>query len=207
MRSGSERQQEPWRKAVLMRVVKYVGIAVVFLLLAVVAIPFFIDANQFRPRLEAALTDALGRPVKVGNLTVALWSGGVTAEDLSIADDPAYSRTPFLQAKSLKLSVELMPLIFSHSLNVTGLTIDQPSIVLLQAPSGAWNFSSLGGKPKSQPAAAPVSTGQPMAISAKLLKITGGHFALGQTNIRSKPLALDDVNLEVRDFAPASAFP
>lgn len=192
-----------------MRVVKYVGIAVVVLLLAVVAIPFFIDANQFRPRLEAALTDALGRPVKVGNLTVALWSGGVTAEDLSIADDPAYSRTPFLQAKSLKLSVELMPLIFSHALNVTGLTIDQPAIVLLQSPSGAWNFSSLGGKAANQPAApaAPPSAKEPMAISAKLIKITGGHFAVGQTNIKSKPLALDNVNIEVRDFAPASAFP
>jgi AsmA protein len=192
-----------------MRVLKYVAIALVVLLLVAVAIPFFLDANQFRPRLEAALSDALGRPVKVGNLTVALWSGGVTAEDLSIADDPAYSRQPFLQAKSLKLSVELMPLIFSHALNVTGLTIDQPAIVLLQAPSGDWNFSSLGGKAKSPPAqpAAPASSSQPMALSAKLVKITGGHFALGQTNSRSKPLALDNVNIEVRDFAPASAFP
>lgn len=193
-----------------MRVVKYVGIAVIVLLLVVVAIPFFIDANQFRPRLEAALSDALGRPVKVGNLTVAIWSGGVTAEDLSIADDPAYSRTPFVQAKSLKLSVELMPLIFSHALNVTGLTIDQPAIVLLQSPSGDWNFSSLGGKTKTQPAATPApppSASQPMALSAKLVKITNGHFALGQTNSRSKPLALDNVNIEVRDFAPMSAFP
>lgn len=190
-----------------MRVVKYVGIAVVVVLLIVVAIPFFIDANQFRPRLEAALTDALGRPVKVGNLTVALWSGGVTAEDLSIADDPVYSRNPFLQAKSLKLSVELMPLIFSHALNVTGLTIDQPAVVLLQSPSGAWNFSSLGGKSKAEPAAPPPSPGQPLAISAKLVKITNGHFALGQTNTKAKPLALDAVNVEVQNFAPQAAFP
>ena len=190
-----------------MRVLKYVGIALVVLLLIIVAIPFFIDANQFRPRLEAALSDSLGRPVKVGNLTVALWSGGVTAEDLSIADDPAYSRNPFLQAKSLKLSVELMPLIFSHALNVTGLTIDQPAIVLLQAPSGAWNFSSLGGKSKADSAPPPASESQPLAISAKLVKITNGHFALGQTNTRSKPLALDNVSLEVRDFAPRAAFP
>ena len=191
-----------------MRVVKYVGIAVVILLLIVIAIPFFIDANQFRPRLEAALTDALGRPVKVGNLTVALWSGGVTAEDLSIADDPAYSHNPFLQAKSLKLSVELMPLIFSHALNVTGLTIDQPAVVLLQSPSGAWNFSSLGGKSKAEPATPPpASASEPLAISAKLVKITNGHFALGQTNTKSKPLALDAVNIEVQNFAPQAAFP
>lgn len=197
-----------------MRVLKYVGIVVVVLLLIVVALPFFIDANAFRPRLEAALSSALGREVKVGNLAVALWSGGVTAEDLSITDDPAYGRNPFLQAKSLKLNVELMPLIFSHQLNVKGLTIDQPSVVLLQSPSGTWNFSTLGGKPDGQEArpATPepqpnTSSSQPLAISAKLVKITGGHFALGQANSRTKPLALDNVNLEVQDFAPGSSFP
>lgn len=195
-----------------MHVVKYVGAAVVVLLLALVAATFLIDANQFRPRLESTLSEALGRPVTVGNLSVAIWSGGVTAEDLSIADDPAYSRTPFLQAKSLKLGVELMPLIFSRKLNVTGLTIDQPSIVLLQSPSGEWNFSSLGEKSKPGAAAAPPpepgsAPGKPLDLSAKLVRITSGHFALGQANSRSKPLALDNVNLEVRDFTPAAAFP
>src|SRR5205807_2273394 len=116
-----------------MRIVKYVGIAVALLLLLALAASLLVDANQFRPRLESELSKALGRPVKVGNLSIALWSGGVTAEDLSIADDPAYSRNPFLQAKSLKLGVEVMPLLFSHKLNVTGLTIDQPAIVLLQS--------------------------------------------------------------------------
>ncbi len=190
-----------------MRIAKYVGLAIVLLLVIVIAIPFFIDANQFRPRLETALSDSLGRPVKVGKLSVALWSGGVTAEDLSIGDDPAYNRNPFLQAKSLQLSVELVPLIFSRKLNVTGLTIEQPSIVLLQSPTGAWNFSSLGGKPKASPAGPPSSAKEPLALSAKLVRITGGHFALGQANSRTKPLALDNVNVEVRDFSAESAFP
>ncbi len=191
-----------------MRVLKYVAIVVAVLLLVVAAIPFFIDANQFRPRVESALSDSLGRPVKVGNLAVSLWSGGLTAEDLSIADDPAYSSTPFLQAKSLKLNLEMMPLIFSHALNVTGLTIDQPAVVLLQSPSGAWNFSSLGGKSKTRPAPeAGANPKEPMALSAKLVKITSGHFAVGQTNAKTKPLALDKVNVEVRDFAPATSFP
>lgn len=195
-----------------MRIAKYVGAAVVVLLLALVAAPFFIDANQFRPRLESTLTEALGRPVSVGNLSVSLWSGGVSAENLSIADDPAYSKTPFLQAKSLKLGVEVIPLIFSRKLNVTGLTIDQPSIALLQSDSGEWNFSSMGAKaetpptqpPPSQP---PASGGKPLEISAKLVKISDGHFSMGQANRRTQPLGLDHVNLEVRDFAPAASFP
>ena len=59
----------------------------------------FLDANQFRPQLEAAIGGALGRKVALGNVKVALFSGGMTIEDLSIADDPAFSTAPFVTAK------------------------------------------------------------------------------------------------------------
>ena len=95
--------------------------------------------------LESRLSQVLGREVKLGELKLSILSGSVTANDLSIADDPAYSRTPFVQAKSLAIGVELWPLIASHQLRVTGLTIDQPAIVLIQSASGEWNFSKLGG--------------------------------------------------------------
>ena len=66
-------------------------------------------------------------------------------ENVSIADDPAFSKSPFITAKSLKVGVELMPLIFSKTLNVTGIVLDEPKITLLKAANGTWNFSSLGG--------------------------------------------------------------
>ena len=93
----------------------------VLLLLAVAALPFLIDPNTFRPMLEARLSQALGREVKLGELKLSILSGSVTANDLSIADDPAYSRTPFVQAKSLAIGVEVWPLITSRQLHVTGL--------------------------------------------------------------------------------------
>ena len=68
---------------------------------AVAAATFLIDPNHFRPMLEPELTQALGREVKLGDLKLSILSGSVTANDLSIADDPAYSRKPFVQAKSL----------------------------------------------------------------------------------------------------------
>ena len=88
---------------------KVLGIIIALLIIAVIVVPFFIDANTFRPKLESELTDALGRQVKVGNLSLALWSGSVAADNISIADDPQFSKTPFVQAKSLKVGVELLP--------------------------------------------------------------------------------------------------
>ena len=98
-----------------MKALKIIGIVVVVLLLIAIALPFLINVNSFRPKLESALTEALGREVKVGNLSLSILSGSVSAEDLSIADDPAFSKDAFIRAKSLKVGVEVMPLIFSKS--------------------------------------------------------------------------------------------
>jgi AsmA protein len=134
------------------RFLKIAAIVIAVLVVIAIALPFVIDANTFRPKLEAELTDALGRQVKVGNLSLSLLSGGVAADNISIADDPQFSKTSFVQAKSLKVGVEMIPLIFSRTLNVTEITLDQPQISLVKSENGEkWNFSSLGGKNPSAP--------------------------------------------------------
>src|SRR5262249_41080318 len=122
------------------QIVRAVALVVGLFLLILLALPFLINANQFRPVIEEYLSAALGRAVKVGDLRLALLSGGVAADDLSIADDPSFSAIPFVQAKSLKVGVEMWPLISSRRLNVTTISIDQPAIALIQSESGAWNF-------------------------------------------------------------------
>jgi len=134
------------------RFVKIAAIVVAVLIVIAIALPFVIDANTFRPKLEGELTDALGRQVKVGNLSLSLLSGGVSADNISIADDPQFGKAPFVQAKSLKVGVEMIPLIFSRTLNVTEITLEQPQISLVKSVNGEkWNFSSLGGKNPSAP--------------------------------------------------------
>src|SRR3984893_5806826 len=141
------------------RIARVLGITLGLLTLVLVALPFLVNANQFRPMLESSLSQGLGREVKLGDLKFSILSGGVTASDLSIADHPDFSKSPFLRAKSLTVSAELWPFIFSRKLNVTGLTIDQPEIVLLQSAPGQWNFSNLGAKSLSVKAeAAPASS-------------------------------------------------
>src|SRR6202030_4593296 len=100
------------------------------------AIPFLINVNNFRPQIESNLSTALGRPVKVGNLSLSILSGSVGADQLSIADDPKFSNSPFIQAKALAVGAELMPLILSKKLNVTKIVIDHPEIFLLRDRDG-----------------------------------------------------------------------
>jgi len=127
----------------MMRALKWIGIVVAILIVIVLVLPFLINVNTFRPRIESELTNALGRKVAVGNLSLSLWSGSLAADDIAIADDPGFSTSPFIKAKSLDVGVEIIPLILSKTLHVTDLTLSQPQVALLRDRSGKWNFYTL----------------------------------------------------------------
>src|SRR5262249_26086811 len=121
------------------------------LLLAIVALPFFIDVDHFRPALESRLKDSLGREVKIGRLSLSILAGGAKAEEITIADDPDFSNSPFLRASSLDVGLEWWPLISSRSIRIDSLTLQQPQLALLKSSSGKWNFATLGSKATTQP--------------------------------------------------------
>ena len=206
------------------RLFKILGIVIVVLIILVIAIPFFIDANTFKPKLESELTSALGRKVTLGNLSLSLWSGSVTADNIAIADDPHFSTSPFVQAKALKIGVEMVPLIFSKTVNVTHLTLDHPQISLVKSPNGEkWNFSSLGGNNASaphtaKPSAAPGTpeettppTSSPSSsnpnLSVARLNVNDGQLTVSRADSTEPKRIYSDVSIEVSNFSFSSAFP
>jgi len=189
------------------RIFKWVGLFLAVVILAAVALPFLVDANRFKPTLESELSAALNREVKLGNLKFSLLSGEVAADDLSVAEDQAFGKPAFIQAKSLRVGAEIWPFLVSRKLVVTYLTIEQPEIALVQTPTGDWNFSSLGGKSQRSPQARPEPGATPLDLSVKQVKITNGRLTLKRTIGHWKPVVLDQVALDLRDFSASSAFP
>jgi AsmA protein len=187
--------------------IKIIGIVVAVLLVVVIAIPFLIDVNAFRPRIETEISAALGRPVTVGNLHLSLLSGSVSADDLSIGDDPAFGKGPFIRAKTLKVGVEMMPLIFSKALHVTNLTLEKPEVSLQRSTSGKWNFSSLGTKEAKES----VKTSTPAAPSSNpdlsVGQLSIDHGLISITEPPAKPHVYDNVDIKVEGFSFTSTFP
>src|ERR1700722_1958171 len=120
------------------------------LLVALLVVPLFVNANTFRPTLETQLSAALGRKVTLGGLSFSVFSGSLVADNISIADDPAFSSKPFLQAQSLHIGVEVGPLLFHRRLLVTSLVADSPSINLVHNAQGSWNFWNIGSNAASR---------------------------------------------------------
>jgi len=155
------------------RALKIVGIVIAVLIVIVLVLPFVVNVNDYRPRIESELTNALGRNVTVGNLSLSLWSGSLAADNIAIADDPSFSSSPFIKAQALNVGVEILPLVLSKTLHITDLTLTQPQVNLLRDRSGKWNFSTIGtaSPTKKTGATPPSSAGQtPPASGAETTK-------------------------------------
>ena len=180
---------------------------IVVLLLALVTIPFLVNAENFRPTIQTRLSAALGRSITIGHLSFSLLKGSLVADQIAIADDPAFSTAPFLKAKSLQIGVELMPLLMQRQIRITNLVIDTPSINLLHATNGRWNFSSLGRASTNQ---SPQAAQQPSAfpdLSVDELELKDGTASVSSIPASRQPFIYSAIDLSVEHFSLLKPFP
>jgi AsmA protein len=188
------------------RTLRIVAIVAAVVIVLLVAAPFLIPVDKFRPTIEEKASQALGRNVQLGNLSLSLFSGSLSAETLSIGDDPKFSKSAFLTAKSLKVGVEIMPLIFSKTLNVTGITIESPEVTLLHNPAGDWNYSSLGGASAKSSKSATSSATSPGDLSVQKFSLKDGRIIVGSTSSQKRS-TYDHVSIVASNFSMTSKFP
>jgi AsmA protein len=196
------------------RSLRVILVIVAVLIVLVLVAPFLIPVNQFRPTIEEKASAALGRKVDVGNLSLSLFSGSLAADNLAIADDPKFSKSPFLTAKSIKVGVELLPLILHKDLNITRIVIDSPEVTLLRGPGGEWNYSSFGASAAKsqgkQAAPPPQDTQKPSAnageFSVEKLELRNGRVIIGSTNSQKRS-TYDKVDLTASNVSLTTKFP
>jgi AsmA protein len=124
---------------------------------------------------------------------------------LSIADDPKFNNGPFLTAKSVKVGVELIPLIFSQQVNVTGIEIVDPQVTMLKNLAGKWNFSSIGGN--SAPSSTTGGSNKTAeSLTIKTLELKDGQITVGTTTSQKRSV-YTPVNLTAHDVAMNNSFP
>jgi AsmA protein len=191
------------------RTLRIILVIVVVLIVIVLAAPFLIPVNQFRPTIEEKASAALGRKVDVGNLSLSLFSGSLAADNLSIADDPKYSKSPFLSAKSIQVGVDLLPLILRKELNIRAVVIDSPEVTLLRSGAGEWNYSSFGAAAaKAQDTQAPPPKAQQSLgeFSVEKLELRNGRISIGST-ASPKRSTYDKVNFTASNVSLTNKFP
>ena len=190
-------------------------------ILAAAAIPFFVDANTFRPMIESRLTAALSRKVTLGALSLSVVTGSLVADDLAIAEDPKFGQTPFFTAKRLRIGVQMKPLIFNRQLIVRSFEVDAPQIHLIRAEDGTWNFSTLShgaglghgagsqntsqATQTSQAATLPDATLPDLAVG--VITIQDGNATIETLPLQRNPQVYDHLDVKLDHFSLGEAFP
>jgi AsmA protein len=178
------------------------GIVVVII---AAAVPLLLDANNYRGVLESETSQTLGRQVRLGDMSFAPFTGNLVAKNVVISDDPAFSNQPFLQAKSLKIGVELGPLIFHHQLQVTHFTAEEPNIQLIHSANGTWNFSSIGKQAASNKAK-PANQSVFPNLTVGKISIDGGRATVTDLPATGPPLVYDHLDIKSTDFGFTNRF-
>jgi len=109
------------------------------LALITVALYYFVDINSYKPRLEAAASDALGMEVKVGGKMGFSFFPGlqVTLDDVHIRN----SGTDLISAKEARLGIKLFPLLHEEVL-IAKIALDHPSVYIERDSKGKFNFET-----------------------------------------------------------------
>ncbi|HSY36547.1 MAG TPA: AsmA family protein [Acidobacteriaceae bacterium] len=178
--------------------------AIALPLLAAAAIPFFVDANTFRPMIESRLSAALSRKVTLGTLSLSLMTGSLVANDLAIAEDPKFGQAPFFTAKQVRIGVEMKPLILHKQLIVRSFEVDAPQIHLILGEDGNWNFSTLSRAARAQNAPQPAAAGD---FPVGLITIKDGNARIETLPLQRYPQVYDHLDVTLENFSLAKGFP
>jgi AsmA protein len=198
------------------RWVKVLVVIAGLFVLAIVSIRLFVHANTFRPAIEKQLSATLGRNVKLGDLSLSVFSGRLVGKDLIIGDDPSFSTKPFLTAKEVRIGVSMKPLIFAHELHLRSFQIESPQINIIRATNGAWNFSSMGrlASPKAGAAGDATAAGSSKDaapaladLSVSEVLVEDAHVVLASLPAQDPPSLYEHVKMTAHNFSLTSKFP
>jgi AsmA protein len=198
------------------KAIKWVSIVVcavvVLIIIALIAIPAFVDLQTYKPRIENLVTDATGRPFSIGgdiDLSLFPWVGFATS-DIRIGNPQGFQEKDFASIKSIELRVKLMPLI-SRDVQVKRFLLEEPRIALERTKDGRASWEGIGKTTEEPPHPTPrekdtdvqAEGGLPITgLALNELAIKNGsiiwieHGTGSRKDITEMMLLLQDVSLE-----------
>ena len=195
-------------------VLKSLGVIIVLLLVAIVAFVLLVDANRFKPRIEALARDQ-GVALQIrGDLGWDLWpSLGVAVNDVRVAalEAPEQSIAELQQAS---LMLKLMPLLRGE-FQVDHIVIDGLHLALARDATGKGNWEAFSKPAADEPVtSAPVSSpdGSNLTLDVEHISLTNTSLAFsdaqaGQaSSVRDINLTMDGVNTRSEPFALVLGF-
>ena len=189
-----------------MRAARMLGYAVAALLallvLGLLAVKLFVNPNDFKPRIVAAVRQATGRELSLpGDLKLGVFPWvSVEFGPAALGNPAGFPATPFMAVKRVALRVRLLPLL-RKELQIGRIEIEGLDLRLQKNPAGKGNWEDLGGK-EQPPASPPAGSGS----GSESLRDLGGVL-VKDSRFSYQDLVAEDVSLEIGRFASGTTTP
>ena len=178
-----------------------VGAVIACFGLALLAVRLFVDPNDYKPRIEAAVKNATGRDLVLQGaikLSVFPWIA-LELGPASLGNPPGFPEQPFVSFQHASVRVKLLPLL-SKRLEVGRVELDGLDLKLLKNAEGKGNWEGFGHTEGTPPAAAPAKGGGGALQGIEGIKVTNARMTY-------QNLTLTNLNLETGAFAARHAVP
>lgn len=179
-----------------------VGAVIACMVLALLAVRLFVDPNDYKPRIAAAVKNATGRELVLQGdikLSVFPWIA-LELGPASLGNPSGFSEQPFVSFQHAAVRVKLLPLL-SKRLEVGRVEVDGLDLKLLRSAAGKGNWEGFGQPEGSAPAA----TTQPKAGGGALQGIEGVKITNARVSYQN--LTLENLNFETGSFADKRKVP
>ncbi len=170
------------------------GILVGLLVLAGVAIVLLVDVNAHKPRIESAVSDALGMEFRIlGKARLRLFpSAGIALSDVRLRNRD----TDLATAETLRVGVKLRPLL-DRRIVITELALEKPVIRIEKGVEGKFNYET---PPRPAKPATKESEAPPVPLAVSTGSVSAGKIVYVDRKTESET-SLDAIDLSVRDLS------
>lgn len=156
------------------------GGTVALLILILLILPIFVDADKFKPILEKKVTEMTGRSFSIGGkVDVSFFPfAGLSFSDLHLGNPKGFSEKDFITVKSFDVRVKLLPLL-SRDIQVKHFILEDPRIVLLKNKQGHvnWDFSA-PNEPKRSGESSPAPSDSGLEKGLPIHSLVVGDFSI-----------------------------
>lgn len=171
----------------------WVGLAILVLLLLVALLPPLIHLNRYGRRIAMSMSESLGRPVHLDNVSLGLLPmPHLTLENVVVSEDPAFGNEPTIRADTVEAYLRLSSL-WRRQMEFSRVRFLAPSVNLVRNAEGRWNLEGVLVHASRVDTAPTVQQRAGAAPRFPYIEATGGRVNL-KIGVEKKPFSLTDAD-------------
>ena len=168
----------------------WLALVILVALLLLVFIPPYVNVNRYQKRITTSISESLGRPVHLDNVTLNLLPvPGFTLDNFVVSEDPAFGNEPTIRANSVHATLRVSSL-WRRRVEFSTISLTEPSINLVHTAQGAWNVDSIFLQ-AAHLEAAPPRNRKPAPARFPYIEATGARLNLKLEQVKT-PFSLTD---------------